>query len=88
VVFATARLKKRGIFCTSPARINLAGQINTFVFDKTGTLTEEGLSVMGVRPATVSQDNIALFDEFLEDTTKLLPEGNWLRSDVAKEIRR
>jgi len=44
--------------------------------------------VMGVRPATVSQDNIALFDEFLEDTTKLLPEGNWLRSDVAKEIRR
>lgn len=50
IVFAINRLKKRDIFCISPPRINMAGQIQTFVFDKTGTLTEEGLSVLGCRP--------------------------------------
>jgi cation-transporting P-type ATPase 13A2 len=39
MVFAIQRLKKQRIFCISPPRINLAGQITTFVFDKTGTLT-------------------------------------------------
>ena len=50
IVFALNRLKKKSIFCISPQRINMAGQIDTFVFDKTGTLTEEGLSVLGFRP--------------------------------------
>jgi cation-transporting ATPase 13A3/4/5 len=50
VVFAITRLKRQDIFCIAPPRINLAGQISTFVFDKTGTLTEEGLSVLGFRP--------------------------------------
>ena len=50
IVFAIARLKRQDIFCISPPRINMAGQIHTFVFDKTGTLTEEGLSVLGYRP--------------------------------------
>ena len=49
IVFAINRLKKKQIFCISPPRINMAGQIQTFVFDKTGTLTEEGLSVLGFR---------------------------------------
>ena len=49
IVFAINRLKKQDIFCISPPRINLAGQISTFVFDKTGTLTEEGLTVLGFR---------------------------------------
>lgn len=52
IVFAISRLKKRDIFCISPPRINMAGQIHTFVFDKTGTLTEEGLSVLGFRPVS------------------------------------
>lgn len=58
IVFAINRLKKQNIFCISPPRVNLAGQIHTFVFDKTGTLTEEGLSVMGFRPteSTLSYD--------------------------------
>ena len=50
VVFALGRLKKQSVFCISPPRINMAGQIKTFVFDKTGTLTEDGLSVLGFRP--------------------------------------
>jgi len=54
IVFAINRLKKQKIFCISPPRVNLAGQITTFVFDKTGTLTEDGLTVKGVRPCDSS----------------------------------
>ena len=55
IVFAISRLKKQDIFCISPPRVNMAGQIQNFVFDKTGTLTEEGLSVLGFRPTAASQ---------------------------------
>ncbi|XP_066458088.1 probable cation-transporting ATPase 13A4 [Eleutherodactylus coqui] len=44
------RLKKLGIFCISPQRINLAGQLNLICFDKTGTLTEDILDLYGVLP--------------------------------------
>ena len=54
IVFAISRLKKQDIFCISPPRVNMAGQIQNFVFDKTGTLTEEGLSVLGFRPTASS----------------------------------
>ncbi|KAJ3254236.1 hypothetical protein HK103_007289 [Boothiomyces macroporosus] len=47
--FAISRLRKSGIFCTSPPRVNIGGKINIMCFDKTGTLTEEGLDVLGVR---------------------------------------
>lgn len=56
IVFAINRLKKLDIFCISPPRINMAGQITTFVFDKTGTLTEEGLSVLGFRTVTKNEN--------------------------------
>ncbi|XP_075629133.1 polyamine-transporting ATPase 13A2 isoform X3 [Balearica regulorum gibbericeps] len=49
-IYAQSRLKKRGIFCISPPRINLCGKIRLVCFDKTGTLTEEGLDVWGVVP--------------------------------------
>ncbi|KAL5014330.1 hypothetical protein ScPMuIL_008600 [Solemya velum] len=49
-VYAQNRLKKNGIFCISPPRINFCGQINIFCFDKTGTLTEDGLDMWGVLP--------------------------------------
>lgn len=49
--YAVMRLKKKKIFCISPPRVNMAGKINIMCFDKTGTLTEEGLDLMGVRPA-------------------------------------
>lgn len=47
--FAIGRLRKLGIFCISPSRINIAGKINLCCFDKTGTLTEDGLDILGVR---------------------------------------
>ncbi|CAG0885909.1 unnamed protein product [Cyprideis torosa] len=50
-VYAQARLKKKGIFCISPPRINISGRTKLFCFDKTGTLTEDGLDFYEVVPA-------------------------------------
>ncbi|XP_055335607.1 polyamine-transporting ATPase 13A2-like [Paramacrobiotus metropolitanus] len=50
IVYSQRRLKKSGIFCISPSRINACGKIKLVCFDKTGTLTEEGLDLMGVIP--------------------------------------
>ena len=47
--FAINRLRKLGIFCISPSRVNVAGKINVCCFDKTGTLTEDGLDILGIR---------------------------------------
>ncbi|KAE8215245.1 hypothetical protein CF327_g1466 [Tilletia walkeri] len=47
--FAIARLRKAGIFCISPNRVNIGGKVNVFCFDKTGTLTADGLDVLGAR---------------------------------------
>uniref|UniRef100_A0A2I3TMV6 Cation-transporting ATPase n=1 Tax=Pan troglodytes TaxID=9598 RepID=A0A2I3TMV6_PANTR len=48
IIYAQRRLKKRGIFCISPQRINVCGQLNLVCFDKTGTLTRDGLDLWGV----------------------------------------
>lgn len=47
--FAIGRLRRLGIYCISPNRVNIAGRINVVCFDKTGTLTEDGLDVLGAR---------------------------------------
>uniref|UniRef100_A0AAV2JVL0 Cation-transporting ATPase n=1 Tax=Knipowitschia caucasica TaxID=637954 RepID=A0AAV2JVL0_KNICA len=49
IVYAQRRLKRVGIFCISPQRINMCGQLNVVCFDKTGTLTEDGLDLWGVQ---------------------------------------
>ncbi|XP_054242164.1 probable cation-transporting ATPase 13A5 [Indicator indicator] len=54
-VYAQRRLKKKKIFCISPQRINICGQINLVCFDKTGTLTEDGLDLWGVIPSQGSR---------------------------------
>ncbi|KAI0460792.1 hypothetical protein LJB42_001592 [Komagataella kurtzmanii] len=54
ISIALSRLQKRKVFCISPARINIAGQLNILCFDKTGTLTEDGLGILGVH--VVSSD--------------------------------
>uniref|UniRef100_A0A8C9T5Q3 Polyamine-transporting ATPase 13A3 n=1 Tax=Scleropages formosus TaxID=113540 RepID=A0A8C9T5Q3_SCLFO len=51
IVYAQRRLKRIGIFCISPQRINICGQINLVCFDKTGTLTEDGLDLWGIHRA-------------------------------------
>ena len=54
-----------GIFCISPSRVNVAGQINVCCFDKTGTLTEDGLDILGVRAP--ERHASGRFGELLED---------------------
>uniref|UniRef100_A0A3B3VM82 ATPase 13A3 n=1 Tax=Poecilia latipinna TaxID=48699 RepID=A0A3B3VM82_9TELE len=51
IVYAQQRLKRVGIFCISPQRINMCGQLNLVCFDKTGTLTEDGLDLWGIHRA-------------------------------------
>ncbi|XP_061588580.1 polyamine-transporting ATPase 13A3-like isoform X2 [Cololabis saira] len=51
IVYAQRRLKRVGIFCISPQRINMCGQLNLVCFDKTGTLTEDGLDLWGIQRA-------------------------------------
>src|SRR5271168_2896076 len=66
--FAIGRLRKFGIYCISPSRVNVAGQINVCCFDKTGTLTEDGLDILGVRSL---EKNVNRFGELLEDVHDL-----------------
>uniref|UniRef100_A0A3Q2VC59 Polyamine-transporting ATPase 13A3 n=1 Tax=Haplochromis burtoni TaxID=8153 RepID=A0A3Q2VC59_HAPBU len=51
IVYAQRRLKSVGIFCISPQRINMCGQLNVVCFDKTGTLTEDGLDLWAIHRA-------------------------------------
>ncbi|XP_057713198.1 polyamine-transporting ATPase 13A3-like isoform X2 [Corythoichthys intestinalis] len=51
LVHAQRRMKRRGIFCISPQRINVSGQLDVICFDKTGTLTEDGLDLWGIHRA-------------------------------------
>ncbi|KAF9501599.1 hypothetical protein BDN71DRAFT_1461138 [Pleurotus eryngii] len=68
--FAISRLRKLGIFCIAPSRVNVAGKINVCCFDKTGTLTEDGLDILGVRGL---DRNVQRFGELFEDVYDLSP---------------
>ena len=70
--FAIDRLRKLGIFCISPNRVNIGGKINVVCFDKTGTLTEEGLEVLGVRSIDKSTGR---FSELHSDVSEVPPLG-------------
>jgi cation-transporting P-type ATPase 13A2 len=70
--FAIGRLRKLGIFCISPSRVNVGGRINACCFDKTGTLTEDGLDILGVRAL---ERNAHRFGELLEDSRDI-PASN------------
>uniref|UniRef100_A0A674MXZ1 Polyamine-transporting ATPase 13A3 n=1 Tax=Takifugu rubripes TaxID=31033 RepID=A0A674MXZ1_TAKRU len=59
IVYAQRRLKNLRIFCISPQRINICGQINLVCFDKTGTLTEDGLDLWGVQRNLVKSQFVA-----------------------------
>lgn len=62
--FALSRLRKSGIFCISPNRVNVSGKVNVCCFDKTGTLTEDGLDILGIRGM---ERNVHRFGELIED---------------------
>ncbi|XP_063772509.1 probable cation-transporting ATPase 13A4 isoform X1 [Pseudophryne corroboree] len=65
LLYAQTRLKKLGIFCISPQRINVAGQLNLICFDKTGTLTEDILDLYGILPCDNSRfQDVILFNSF------------------------
>ncbi|KAJ7647229.1 hypothetical protein FB45DRAFT_892809 [Roridomyces roridus] len=66
--FSIARLRKMGIFCISPTRVNVGGKVNVCCFDKTGTLTEDGLDIFGVRAL---DRNDHRFGELLENVHDL-----------------
>lgn len=66
--FAIGRLRKFGIYCISPSRVNIGGKINVCCFDKTGTLTEDGLDILGVRGR---DRNVQRFGELLDDVHDL-----------------
>lgn len=66
--FAISRLRKYGIYCISPSRVNVGGKVNVCCFDKTGTLTEDGLDILGVRGM---DRNGQRFGELLEDVHDL-----------------
>ncbi|KAL1023270.1 hypothetical protein UPYG_G00038510 [Umbra pygmaea] len=70
IVYAHRRLKKIGIFCISPQRINICGQLNLICFDKTGTLTEDGLDLRGIQR--------------VENGTFHLPEENAYKESLVK----
>jgi len=38
IIYTQRRLKKKGIFCISPQRINMCGQLNLICFDKVTAL--------------------------------------------------
>ncbi|MEQ2244296.1 hypothetical protein ILYODFUR_015611, partial [Ilyodon furcidens] len=69
-IYAQNRLKKHGISCISPPRINICGKVSVFCFDKTGTLTEEGLDVWGVMKTGPGG-----FSQLVPDPM-LLPQGH------------
>ncbi|KAG8136361.1 hypothetical protein E2320_009307 [Naja naja] len=51
IIYTQRRLKKKGIFCISPQRINVCGQLNLVCFDKVSIFTPEGatsFSLMGL----------------------------------------
>ncbi|XP_073751492.1 polyamine-transporting ATPase 13A3 isoform X3 [Callorhinus ursinus] len=73
IVYAQRRLKNVGIFCISPQRINICGQLNLVCFDKTGTLTEDGLDLWGIQRVENTRAAVAVL---LHNSCFLLPEEN------------
>jgi cation-transporting ATPase 13A3/4/5 len=70
--FAIMRLRNfYKIYCISPPRVNVSGQLKLMCFDKTGTLTEEGLDLMGVRVTVENVSRSYLFLTYIGRLTQI-----------------
>lgn len=54
IVYAQRRLKRVGIFCISPQRINMCGQLNLVCFDKVDQISLQSEAKLAVRLSHVS----------------------------------
>ncbi|KAF9237519.1 hypothetical protein BU15DRAFT_88685 [Melanogaster broomeanus] len=78
--FAIHRLRKLGIFCISPTRVNVAGQVNVCCFDKTGTLTEDGLDILGVRSLDRSEHRFGELIDNIHDLPTARDRASFLHA--------
>lgn len=85
--FAISRLKKVGIFCISPPRVNIGGKIDCMCFDKTGTLTEDGLDIHGIRAVTIGEDGKKLFEEESKSISLVHPNDDEALSTKSRILR-
>ncbi|CDO92419.1 unnamed protein product [Kluyveromyces dobzhanskii CBS 2104] len=86
--FALGRLKKKGIFCISPTRVNVGGMVDIMCFDKTGTLTEEGLDVLGIHIAQPGGSSSVLqLSGLITDCDEALPKHKISDCNNAKEFK-
>ncbi|KAG2372656.1 hypothetical protein C9374_013664 [Naegleria lovaniensis] len=73
VSLAISRLKKKGIFCISPPRINVSGRVNLACFDKTNTLTRDGLDLHGVVEVKMTKHQNMMMNGCISSTTPTSP---------------
>jgi len=65
--FALRRLRVQHIFCISPPRVNVSGEIRFMVFDKTGTLTEDGMTLCGVVASADTRQRLVSTKKLAQD---------------------
>ncbi|KAI6121503.1 hypothetical protein F5141DRAFT_1259004 [Pisolithus sp. B1] len=78
--FSIGRLRKLGIYCISPTRVNIAGKINVCCFDKTGTLTEDGLDILGVRSLDRTEHRFGQLIDNVHDLPSVRDRANFLHA--------
>ena len=67
---ALGLLQRRGVFCTEPFRLALAGSVDVALFDKTGTITTDSLIPAGVALLSNEKDTKQIAKQ---DSDGLLP---------------
>jgi cation-transporting ATPase 13A1 len=70
---ALGLLGKRGVYCTEPFRLALAGSVDVALFDKTGTITTDSLIPAGVALLSDEKNSdLTSFDKAPEDMVAVL----------------